>query len=536
MQRRAFLKTTIGAAAGLVGAPRPASASEAEIELRPGDAGPVISPHLYGHFIEHLGGVIYDGIWVGPDSKVPNLGGIRQQFVDDMKRIGAPNLRWPGGCFADGYHWRDGVGPRSQRPRTYNFWQPTMPEGIDATETNHFGTHEFMRLCRLIGAEPYLAVNVGSGTPREFYDWVLYCNGPAGTVTQADQRAANGDPSPFGVKYWGVGNESWGCGGLLTAEEYAAEYSRFVAQFPRAYTKAYLIGVGPNASMESGHPEWTRRFFEALEPRLQWPPLDAWAMHFYTSFGRTASKGNQVSPQEWYDVLHEGARLESLIEQHWKIMGEFDKEHRVKLIIDEWGVWHARGSEIKPAYLFSQQGSLRDALHAAMSFDIFNRHSGKIAMTNLAQTINCLHSLFAADGDRFIRTPTYYVFDMYRPHMGAQQVPLEIRTQAIQLTRQGTSATLFGLAGSASLDERRLTLTLVNPALDAAITSRVRIKGAQASEAQGRVLTHSDRAAANTFASPEEVAPKSLSVSLSGGEIQVTIPAKSVVALQLNLS
>src|SRR4030095_2433969 len=213
MRRRVFLKSAACAGAGVMTTSRLVLAADVEIEIAPDKPGPVINPHLYGHFIEHLGGVIYDGVWVGRDSRIPNYDGIRKQFVDDMKRIGAPNLRWPGGCFADGYHWRDGVGPAAKRPRTYNFWEFQMPPGKHATETNQFGVHEFMRLCRLIGAEPYLSANVGSGAPREFNDWISYCNAPGGTESLADERAANGDKEPIRVKYWGVGNESSGCGG-----------------------------------------------------------------------------------------------------------------------------------------------------------------------------------------------------------------------------------------------------------------------------------------------------------------------------------
>ena len=207
-------------------------AADSVIDLAVEHPGAVINPSIYGHFIEHLGGVIYDGLWVGRESKIPNVDGLRKQFVDDMKRLGAPVLRWPGGCFADGYHWRDGIGPPASRPRTYNFWESRMPPGLHATETNQFGVHEFMHLCRLVGAEPYLAANVGSGTPREFHDWVSYCNAPSGTERLAAERAANGDAAPFGVKYWGVGNESWGCGGDMKPGEYAEQYRRFVTQFP----------------------------------------------------------------------------------------------------------------------------------------------------------------------------------------------------------------------------------------------------------------------------------------------------------------
>jgi alpha-L-arabinofuranosidase len=232
MNRRDFLRASGYASAAVIAGVSPALAADAMIEITAQDAGPEISPHLYGQFIEHLGGVIYDGIWVGRDSKIPNIDGIRKQFVNDMKSIGAPNYRWPGGCFADGYHWRDGIGDPAKRARTYNYWQASMPQGSYDTESNQFGIHEFMRLCRLCGAEPYLAANMSSGSPQEFHDWVSYCNAPAGTVSLAGERATNGDKEPFGVRWWGVGNESWGCGGDMTPQEYATLYRRFVTQFP----------------------------------------------------------------------------------------------------------------------------------------------------------------------------------------------------------------------------------------------------------------------------------------------------------------
>ena len=210
MRRRTFLSAVGGTALAAWTGSRVVLAADAEVELRLDEPGPLLNPHIYGHFIEHLGGVVYDGIWVGRDSKVPNVEGLRQRFVDDMKRLGAPNLRWPGGCFADGYHWRDGIGPAAKRPKTYNFWESRMPKGLHATETNQFGVHEFMRLCRLVGAEPYLAANVGSGSPREFHDWVSYCNAPTGTETLADERAAHGDTEPFRVKYLGCGQRVMG--------------------------------------------------------------------------------------------------------------------------------------------------------------------------------------------------------------------------------------------------------------------------------------------------------------------------------------
>jgi len=257
-----------------------------------------------------------------------------------------------------------------------------------------------------------------------------------------------------------------------------------------------------------------------------------WGLHYYTRPRRTPN-AERTSPERWYDILEAGTRLETLIEDHWKLMGEFDKNHRAKFVIDEWGVWQPPGAEIGPQYILSQVGSLRDALHAAITFDIFNRHADKIAMANVAQTINCLHSLFAAAGDRFIRTPTYYVFDMYRPHMGARQVPLQVRAQDLKISG---GAALFGLAGSASLGDGQLTLTLVNPSLEADVTARVELKGAQVREARGQVLAHADVAAANSFESPDEVTPAGLPVSESGSQVRVRVPKQAAAALEIRLA
>jgi len=532
MQRRTFLRTASGAVAGLAGSSR-LFAADAELELSPGNPGPVISPHLYGHFIEHLGGVIYDGIWVGKGSKISNSDGIRTQFVEDMKRIGAPNLRWPGGCFADGYHWRDGIGGASQRPRTYNYWQRQMPRGLDATETNQFGLHEFMRLCRLVGAQPYIAANVGSGTPREFHDWVSYCNAPAGTVTLADERASNGDRAPFGVQFWGVGNESWGCGGTMRPGEYATQYRQFVTQFP-AYTTPFLVATGPRGHSADGDIGWTTGFFEGMRGTR---PPDGFSVHYYTDLRPTKVKAGNFNEAEWYEVLLRGARLEKVIGDHWNEMGKLDQQHRTKLVIDEWGVWYPPGEEIAPGYILSQPITLRDAVHTGMAFDIFNRHADKIAMANVAQTINCIHSLFLALGDKFCRTPAYHIFDMYRPHMGARQVPVTAKAPDLNVTGLAGTARLPGLSSSASIRDRRLTLTLTNPSLSDALAVRARLADrARASEVRATVLTHSDMRATNTFAQPDEVKPASLAVRLQSGAIEFTLPKQSVVAVEVEVA
>jgi alpha-N-arabinofuranosidase len=532
MRRRTVLRASACAAAGLFTGLHPAYAADAEVELSPQASSPVISPHIYGHFIEHLGAVIYDGIWVGLNSKIPNTGGIRRQFIDDMKRIGAPNLRWPGGCFADGYHWRDGIGAAAKRPRTYNFWQQRMPEGLDHTETNEFGVHEFMRLCRLVGAEPYLAANVGSGSPREFQDWVLYCNAPAGTVSLANERGSNGDKEPFGVRWWGVGNESWGCGGNMKPQEYAVHYRRFVTQFPGYPPKPYLVAVGPRGHSKDMDLGWTTGFFEGMQGGHR-TVVDGLSLHFYTDFRNTREKVTTFDAGGWYDVIREGLRTEDVIEQHWAAMAKYDPKRHTKLIVDEWGVWYPPGEETAPAHLLSQPLTLRDALHTAVTFDIFNRHADKVAMANVAQTINCLHSLFLAQGDRYTRTPVYYVFEMYRNHMGARSVPLRISSGGLTAPGRSGTAKMPALSGSASVRDKVVTVTLTNPSLESSITSRIKLTTGSLTEGRAIVLTHEDMMARNTFDRPNEVKLEPLSVTVRGQGAEVVIPKQSIACLEL---
>jgi alpha-N-arabinofuranosidase len=536
-RRRQFLESAAAAGiAALVGV-RPLQAADAEVAINLSAPGPQINPHLYGHFIEHLGGVIYDGIWVGRDSTIPNVDGIRKQFIDDMKRIGAPNLRWPGGCFADGYHWRDGIGPASARRRTYNYWENRMPEGRHAVESNAFGIHEFMRLCRLIGAEPYLAANVGSGTPQEFHDWVSYCNAPARTLSLADERAANGDAEPFNVKYWGVGNESWGCGGNMTGGEYATEYRKFISQFP-VYQRPFFVATGPRGHSADGDVGWTEGVFDGLQHvRGLGVRVDGFALHYYTDFRQTTEDGAKFDARGWYAVLHKGAHIETVINDHWGIMGKYDPQHHTRFVIDEWGNWYRGGTELGPEYILSQTITLRDALHAAMTFDIFNRHADKIEMANVAQTINCLHSLFAAVGDKYTRTPAYYTFEMYRPHMGGRFVPATIDIPDMTVPLLEGSARLPGLSGSASVRDKRLTVTLTNPSLEERVVTRIRLTGgARLREGHATVLTHEDMHATNTFEKPNEIGLAELEVQVSGDTATVAIPKQAVVAISVELS
>jgi len=425
INRRQFIQRSAVAGAAVFAVPTVrAAGSETEIKVLLNEPIGTISPDLYGHFTEHIGGVIYDGIWVGEDSKVPNQGGIRTALVEHMRRLKPSVVRWPGGCFADSYNWRDGIGPRAQRPRRTNFWindgfLQSAPDGPAKYEPNQFGTNEFMHFCRLIGAQPYLATNLRSNTARDFYEWVEYCNAPAGQTTLGDQRASLGDKEPFGVRFWGVGNESWGCGGNFTPEEYATEFRRFTAWVPNFGLPLAFIGSGPNG----GDLDWTRKFFAGLGQRDRGliNSLYGWALHYYCG---TAGKGDAIdfTVADWYELLGKALHMEKLIQQHWAAMGELDPRHRVKLIVDEWGAWHRPGTQVERWHLFGQTSTMRDALIAALTLDIFNRHADKVAMANVAQLINNLHSLFLASGDKFFATPNFHIFEMYSAHHNGKSV------------------------------------------------------------------------------------------------------------------
>src|SRR5450432_2793665 len=409
-----------------------------------------------------------------------------------------------------------------------------MTSNIDDSDINHFGIHDFMHLCRLTGAEPYLAANMGSGSPQEFHDWVSYCNAPAGTVTLAGERAGNGDKAPFGVRWWGVGNESWGCGGDMVPQEYATLYRRFVTQFPAYAPKPFLIAVGPRGHSKDLDLGWTTGFFEAMKGHHS--VVDGLSTHYYTDFRNSPERVATFDARGWFDVLREGARMETVIEQHWAAIGQYDAARHTRLVVDEWGVWYRPGEEIAPRYLLSQPLTLRDALHTAVTLDIFNRHADKVAMANVAQTVNCLHSLFLAQGDRFVRTPPYYVFEMYRGHMGARLALLRIQCEELKVPSRNGATAMPGLSGSASVKDKSLTVTLTNPSLDSAVLAHIRLTSGSVVEGRGRVLTHADMTAGNTFDRPNEVTLAPLPVDVRGGRAEVSIPARAVVSLELRMA
>jgi len=555
VKRREFLRGAVAVGAGLaVGRAgsfaQTSRAADSRVEILIGEEIGTISRDIYGHFAEHLGGVVYDGIWVGENSKVPNTGGIRTALVEAMKRIKAPVIRWPGGCFADSYDWRDGTGPRGRRPRRTNFWADApewpknAPDGPWKFETNQFGTNEFLRFCQLSGSEGYLAANVRGLGAQEFYEWIEYCNSPAGSTTGAERRASGETPSrdPFRVRFWGVGNESWGCGGNFTPEEYAAEYRRFTAAVPRYGVDLKFIASGANVDDTN----WTRGFFSKTveKNRGLFNGIYGWGLHHYAwnlGLGKTndwfGAKGDALSfdPAQYYELLREADRMESLINQHWTIMGEYDRQRRVKLVVDEWGAWYKPGSEAHPSHLLGQQSTMRDAVLAGLTLDTFNRHADKVAMANVAQLINCLHSLFLAHEDRFMLTPTFHVFEMFMPHMGSTAVRAVFSAPEVQYTRVDKPAEFWGLSGSASVNGKQLTLTVTNPHLSEPREAEIAIRGARASSAQAQVLTARDVHAHNTFENPRAVEPRGEQVALNAGAISFRFLPASVTCLRIAL-
>jgi len=506
-----------------------------------------IAPEIYGHFVEHLGGVVYDGIWVGEKSSIPNVNGMRKALIDALAKTKPGVIRWPGGCFADQYDWRDGIGPREKRPKRTNFWvdAPEWPknarrDGPQIFDPNHFGTIDFARFCRLTGAEPYFAANLRSLPAQEFWRWVEYCNSPPGSTSYAGQRSADGEPKPLQVRYWGVGNESWGCGGDFSPEDYAIEFQRYAAWVPSYGVPLALIPSGPNG----GDLNWTRGFFTKAQRHLD--RIWGWALHHYSwnaSAGRTSnwSEGKRdalkFDAEQYYEILREGERVETLITSHWSAMGEFDRQHRIKLVVDEWGTWYAPGTEPFPEALIGQQNTMRDAVLAGLTLDTFHRHADKVAMANVAQLVNCLQSLFFAHEDKFCVTPTYHVFDMYSPHQGAQSVRAVFSAPVASYTRNGKPASVAGLSGSASLNGKRLIVTVTNPSMDTPRETEIVLRGAKPGTVKVTTLAAGTPSAHNSFTQPKSVAPaESTAMVRNDGTVTYRFAPASVTRLDIALA
>jgi alpha-L-arabinofuranosidase len=551
MKRREFLKGIGAATTAAIAVPYAlgSAAADSSVEILLNEPIGTVNPNIYSHFVEHLGGVVYDGIWVGEKSKIPNIGGIRKSLVDSLAKLKPGVIRYPGGCFADQYDWRDGIGPRDKRPSRVNFWADTtykapksyqdVQTGPQKYEPNWFGTDEFIKLCRLTGAQPYLAANLRSFGVGDFMQWLEYCNAPAGQTTLSNQRVANGNKDAFNVSFWGVGNESWGCGGEFTPEEYATEYRRYSAWLPTYGTKLQLIGAGPNG----GDLGWTRKFFTKLTEKGmgQLNRMYGWALHYYC---HTTGKGDAsvYDENEWYDLLARSDRMDSLVREHWQVMGEIDREHKVKLVVDEWGAWHWQDADMPAAYLYAYAGTLRDALISGINLDTFQRHADKVVMANPAQLVNTIHSLFHTYEDKFIETPNYHVFEMYMPHAGATAVRTEFVSPEVSFSRfdaqrKESKHEFWGLQGSASVNGKTVTLTAVNPDAKSPRETEINLRGATITGAKARVLSSTDIRAKNTFANPNGLVPRDEAVTIgTGGRLVYRFAPASVTRLTLQIA
>lgn len=483
-------------------------------------AGGTILPELYGHFTEHIGGVIYDGIWVGRDSEVENVHGFRREMIDRLAELNPPVIRWPGGCFAETYDWRDGIGKK--RPVRPNWW--TRWDG--RYESNQVGTHEFVDFCELLGAKPYFAANITSTTPQHIRDWMDYCTSPQGTTSLAAERAENGHPQPFVIPFWGIGNENWGGGGNMDPAMYAREYRKYSALADNLPGEKKLIACGPNAADY----HWTRRFMETIADSEK--HIQGFSLHYYCG---SAGDPTSFSRDQWYQQLEQALRMEEILQRHHSIIRGYGLEKQIRLVIDEWGCWHPDGSgPSRGGNLFEQQSTMRDAMVSAVTLNIFNRHCEKLLMANVAQLVNNLHALFLSAGKHCIVTPTYHVFRMYREHQGAQMVPVAFQQEKVEFCNQaGKTDTLEALSVSASHRDGHVTLTLANLSPERPAELVLRPVGCGLSEeAQAIVLSCEDCHGHNTFEEPCRVKPETVTVRT--GE-KLVVPPAGIVSLRAEL-
>ena len=486
-----------------------------------------INRHIYGNFAEHLGKCIYGGFWVGEDSSIPNTRGIRNDVVAALKKIKIPNLRWPGGCFADEYHWKDGIGPRSERPKMIN----THWGGV--TEDNSFGTHEFLDLCEQLSdpegqrCEPYICGNVGSGTVQEFSQWVEYINFE-GISPMADLRRKNGREKPWDVKFWAIGNESWGCGGNMTPEHYANLYRQF-ATYVRSYggTTPYKVACGANGD----NYDWTRVLMEkTTSPRGSL--MHGLALHYYTVPGDWAHKGSAVdfSESEWNLTMRKAHHMAELVSKHSAIMDEYDPQRKVALVVDEWGTWFDVEPGTNPGFLY-QQNTLRDAIVAGMHLNIFNNNAGRVRIGNIAQTINVLQAVILTEDEKMILTPTYHAFDMYKVHMDATMLPVLVDSDS--LVQRSVTVPLISVSASEDANGT-IHVSMVNIDPNNEQKVNLDLRGFKPESVSGQIITSANMQDHNTFDKGDKVGIKPFDDAvISRGNIIVTLPSKSVVTLNI---
>lgn len=477
-----------------------------------------ISKYIYGHFAENLGRCIYDGFWVDSNLNVPKQDRIRMDVVDALKKIHIPDLRWPGGCFADQYHWSDGIGERSKRPvRVNSIW------GM-VSDDNSFGTDEFLKLCNLLDCEPYIAGNVGSGTPQEMMNWLEYLNFN-GKSTFADMRRKNGHDAPYNVSLWGVGNESWGCGGQMTPEYYSNEFKRY-AEFCKDYPGTHLKKIASGSNGDDYN--WTEVCMKNI------PLFDMWgiSMHYYTIVNNWQHKGSATSfgEDEYFKGLKSCLHIEDLIDKHSEIMDKYDPQKKVALAVDEWGIWTDAEPGTNPAFLY-QQNSLRDALIAASTLNIFNNHCDRVRMANLAQTVNVLQALVLTNKEKMLLTPTYYVFDLYKIHQNATLIPLQFTSPQYVFNSDSINA----VNASASKDSNGVVhITLVNLDSKKKITINTSLQNISSKNIEGEILTSQKFNDVNTFDDPNKVKTASFSdYKKSNNALSIDLPPMSVVLITI---
>ena len=481
-----------------------------KLTLNPLDKKSKINKEIYSNFSEHLGRCIYDGIYVGEDSEIPNIEGYRKDVVEALREIKLPVLRWPGGCFADEYHWKDGIGDKKDRVKVVNNWGHIV-------EDNSFGTHEFLRFCELVGCEPYISANVGSGTVRELMDWVDYVTFD-GVSPMAELRRKNGREHAWKLKYIGIGNESWGCGGNMTPEYYCDQYRQY-ATFCREYSgnKLFRIACGPNAYDYN----WTEVCMKKITP---WN-MQGLSLHYYTvPTGDWDHKGSstEFDDKEYYDTLRSTWQMEQLVTRHSQIMDRYDPDHKVGLIVDEWGCWYDVEPDTNPSFLY-QKNTMRDAVVAAINLNIFNNHSERVYMANIAQAVNVLQAVLLTEGMKTIKTPTYYVFDLFKEHMENTLIYSHIENE-----NAADGVPVF--SHSASINENgEIIVTLANCSLDEEY--EVQLRGVCGMESvRGRMLT-GEVHAKNDFDDPDAVGIVPLEVGTRDGKKVIKMPPCSVAEI-----
>jgi alpha-N-arabinofuranosidase len=517
MMKRSSLLSALAGTAGLLvgGITSAADVPRSTLTIHADTPGSVINPAIYGQFAEHLGRLIYEGIWVGEKSSIPNTRGYRNDVIAALKELGVPVLRWPGGCFADEYHWRDGIGDRSRRPRKVN----TNWGGV--VEDNSFGTHEFMDFAELIGAETYVNGNVGTGTPQEMADWLEYMTSDTDS-TLAQLRRQNGRDKPWKVNYFAVGNETWGCGGNMRPEYYADLYRQYVT-FLKAPdgNKPLRIASGSNGSGL----QWTEVLMREAAKYM-----DAISVHYYTlPTGKWDHKGAATgfTDKEWYATVNRSLRMSEIVVNHSAIMDKYDPEKRVGLYVDEWGTWYDTEPGDNPGFLY-QQNTLRDAMVAAVTLNIFHAHADRVRMSNIAQMVNVLQAMILTNKDKMVVTPTYHVFHMYKPFRGATQLPV---TLPKPLTQSAGEALMLSVSAARGTDGR-VHIALANMDLGDTSHLTIRLDGAKARGFTGQILTAAAMDAHNTFDKPETIKPATFkNVRVKDGVVQIDVPPKSIIVL-----